>query len=376
MTSVNLVTEKPHLDALVKRLSAAKRVACDTEAASFHRYQDRVFLIQLSSDDETAVVDPLAFDNLDGIGEILADPAIEVVFHDADFDLRSLYRDYQWDVTNVFDTRIAAQLLGEPSIGLGALLEKYFAIKVDKKFQRADWSKRPLDPEMIDYAAGDTSNLLALRDQLESNLVALDRIEWAREEFSNLTHVRWEVEEDPTPRFLKMKGTRGFDNAALGILKSVFEWRENEAEKTDKPPFRILSNQALLDIAKANPTNEPELLKAGVPKGSVRRYGQDLVAASLKGAKKPYAAPRKRKTRVKTPLVPDGVVDSLKGLRNTVATDLGIEPGVLCPNGTLQAIARAAPKDATQLGSIKELRNWQGSVLGAEKLIALANPPA
>jgi ribonuclease D len=373
MTDVNLVTEKQDLDDLVARLSTAHRIACDTEAASFHRYRDRVFLIQLSSDDETAIVDPLALEDLSGIGSLLKNPSIEIVFHDADFDLRSLYRDYQWDVSNIFDTRVAAQLLGEPSIGLGALLEKYFEVKVDKRFQRADWSKRPLDPEMIDYAAGDTSHLLGLRDVIERKLIDLGRIEWAREEFANLNNVRWEPEEDPIPRFLKMKGIRGFKPAALGILKSVFEWRENESENLDKPPFRILTNQALLDIAQANPTTTQELLKAGVPKNSVKRYGKQLVAAAQDGSAEPYTDTKRANPRRRMPPTGDGVVDSLKELRNTISEELGMEPGVLCPNGTLQAIARATPRSEDQLSQISELRSWQTAALGGEKIIDLVN---
>jgi ribonuclease D len=373
MTDVNLVTEKAALDELVGRLSKAPRIACDTEAASFHRYRDRVFLIQLSSDDETAIVDPLALADLSGIGKILNDPAIEIVFHDADFDLRSLYRDYEWDVNNVFDTRVAAQLIGEPAIGLGALLEKYFDIKVDKRFQRADWSKRPLDPEMIDYAAGDTSHLLGLRDKIEQNLIKLGRIDWAREEFANLTNVRWEPEEDPIPRFLKLKGIRGFNTSDLGILKTIFEWRENEAQSLDKPPFRILANQSLLDIAKANPTNPQELLAAGVPRNSVKRYGTQMVTAAQKGSTTPYTDAKRPNPRKRIHPAGDGVVDALKDLRNTISDKLGIEPGVLCPNGTLQAIARATPKTEGQLGDVSELRNWQTGALGGTKILELVN---
>ena len=300
-------------------------------------------------------------------------PSIEIVFHDADFDLRSLYRDYQWEVNNVFDTRVAAQLLGEPSIGLGALLEKSFDIKVHKRFQRADWSKRPLDPGMIDYAAGDTSHLLALRDEIETKLVELGRIEWAREEFANLTRVRWDTEEDQAPKFLKMKGIRGFAPAALGILKVVFEWREKEAMGRDRPPFRILTNQALLDIAKANPSSTQELLDAGVPKNAVKRYGGAVVTAAQTGSKEPYEETKSTKARKRIPPAEDGVVDALKELRNRIAKKLGIEPGVLCPNGTLQAIARATPKTQDQLGDVSELRSWQTDALGGNRIIELVN---
>jgi len=373
MTKTTLITEKKELDALVARLSRKSRIACDTEAASFHRYRDRVFLIQFSSDAETAIVDPLAHDDLSGVGKILKDPHIEVVFHDADFDLRSLHRDYEWEVNNVFDTRVAAQLLGEPAIGLGALLEKYFDVKVDKRFQRADWSKRPLDQEMIDYAAGDTFHLLGLRDQLEKRLSDLGRLTWAQEEFATLTRVRWGAKENETPKFLKIKGIRGFDPASLGVLKAVYQWRENEAEKRDVPPFRVISNQALVDIAKASAKTTEELLKAGVPKNSVKRYGEPLAAAARTGSEEPYLEPKRTRSRTRLPAAGEGVVDALKQLRNETSEKLGIEPGVLCPNGTLQAIARATPGTEDQLNDIGELRSWQTSALGGEKIIELVN---
>ena len=226
---------------------------------------------------------------------------------------------------------------------------------------------------MIDYAAGDTSHLLALRDEIETKLVELGRIEWAREEFANLTRVRWDTEEDQAPKFLKMKGIRGFAPAALGILKVVFEWREKEAMGRDKPPFRILTNQALLEIAKANPSSTQELLDAGVPTNSVKRYGRALVTAARTGSKEPYEETKSTKARKRIPPAEDGVVDALKELRNRISKQLGIEPGVLCPNRTLQAIARATPKTQDQLGDISELRSWQTDALGGNRIIELVN---
>jgi ribonuclease D len=367
---LNLVTEPDQLSQLVERLGRAKRIACDTEAASFHRYRDRVFLLQLSSDEETAIVDPLAFEDLAGVGMLLEDPSMEVVFHDADFDLRSLNRDYGWETRNIFDTRIAAQFLGEPGIGLGALLEKYFNLKVNKKFQRADWSKRPLDPEMLDYAAGDTANLLDLRDELERQLIDLKRIGWARDEFKGLEKLRWVSGNNGDGLgFLRIKGIRGFDNKALGVLKSLYDWREGEAARHDKPPFRIVGNEVLVAIARSNPCNEDELLQVGIPKGSVRRYGKQLVEASVAGQKQPFSPPKRERSRRRQPATADGAVDRLKEMRNGVAKDLGLEPGVLCPNGTLQAIARAAPRKEKDLEQISELRPWQISAMGSQRIL-------
>jgi ribonuclease D len=145
----------------------SRSIALDTEGASFHRFVDRIYLLQLSTRERTAIIDPIPIGKPPALGRILEDPGIEIVFHDADYDLRLLQQDYQWHVRNIFDTRIAAQLLGLRAFGLAALLERYFGVKLDKKHQRADWSMRPLTQGMLDYAAQDTIHLLELRDKLE-----------------------------------------------------------------------------------------------------------------------------------------------------------------------------------------------------------------
>jgi len=171
-------------------------LAIDTEGASFHRFIDRIYLIQLSTRDKNAIIDPLPLAPSAALGSLLEDPKVEIVFHDADYDLRLLHQDYGWHVTNIFDTRISAQLLGITAFGLGALLERNFGLKLDKKHQRADWSMRPLTPGMLDYAAQDTLHLLGLRDQLKDELQKKARWEWAREEFQRLEGTRW-AEEEP-----------------------------------------------------------------------------------------------------------------------------------------------------------------------------------
>ena len=192
---VPLIESQTDLEALFARLRGAPLLAVDTEAASFHRFIDRVYLLQISSRDETAVVDPLAVESLAPLALVLADPEVEIVFHDADYDLRLLDREYGFRATGVFDTRIAAQLLNEPGVGLAALLEKYMGVRLDKRFQRADWSARPLSPEMLEYAASDTRYLPALRDILRAQLEARGRLGWAAEEFALLDDIRWSSAE-------------------------------------------------------------------------------------------------------------------------------------------------------------------------------------
>ena len=189
--AIRLVDRPAAFQALLAEIAGADIVALDTEAASFHRFHDRIYLIQLSTPTQTAVIDPLGVGDLAPIGELLSNPAVEKVFHDADYDLRLFDKEFGFHARRLFDTRIAAQFLNEPGIGLAALLEKYFAIKADKRFQRADWSARPLTGEMLEYAAGDTRELCELRSLLLEKLVALGRQEWVAEEFQLLEGTRW-----------------------------------------------------------------------------------------------------------------------------------------------------------------------------------------
>ena len=203
-----LIQTQSDLDRFFRRLKHQPLVALDTEAASFHRFKDRVYLLQVSSREETAVVDPLAVSSLEPLGHILADPAVEIVFHDADYDLRLLENEYGFRARNLFDTRIAAQLLNEPGVGLAALLEKYAGIHLDKRYQRADWSARPLTPEMLDYAAADTRHLPVLRDILRERLRELGRLDWAEEEFELLGAAARLAVEPEEPGYLRMKGAK------------------------------------------------------------------------------------------------------------------------------------------------------------------------
>src|SRR4051812_26581991 len=193
------------VDRFLSEIADVKELALDTEGASFHRFLDRIYLLQLSTRERSAIIDPLPIGAPKQLGDLLQDKSVEIVFHDADYDLRLLHQDYGWHVRSIFDTRIAAQLLGLKAFGLAALLERYFGLKLDKKFQRADWSLRPLTQGMLDYAAQDTINLLELRDRLKHELEAAGRWEWAREEFALLEGTRW-ADEDPGNAFLRLKG--------------------------------------------------------------------------------------------------------------------------------------------------------------------------
>jgi ribonuclease D len=374
---VNLVQTEAELAALAGRLRSEPLLAVDTEAASFHRYLDRVYLVQISSRGETAVVDPLATAGLGPVGELLADPAIEIVFHDADYDLRLLNREYGFTAQNLFDTRIAAQLLNEPGIGLAALLEQYVGVRLDKRFQRADWSARPLSPEMLAYAAADTHYLLQLRDILRDRLAERGRLGWAQEEFALLEDIRASSSEQAEPGWLRLKGAKALRGRELAILRELWEWREDAARRADRATFRILNNEPMLTMAR-NPPADLAALKGipGVSSDQAERRGRELLAAVKRGLELPESElPRLTRPARRAPdLAYEARLERLKAARNLLAVKYDLPPGVVCPNGTLEAIARADAKTPADLAGVSELRRWQLREFGEELLTAAAVP--
>ena len=373
-------------EALAEAMAALEReplVAVDTEAASFHRYHDRIFLIQLSSPSRTEIIDPLAVADLSPVGGLLADPKVEKIFHDADYDLRILDRDYGFRARRLFDTRIAAQLAGEPAVGLAALLEKYAGVKLAKEHQKADWSRRPLPPAMLAYAAADTAHLPALREQLRARLTALGRLAWAEEEFTRLEDLRWTrggVPDGEGPgapdAFLRVKRAKALAPRQLAALRELYQWREAHGAALDRATFRIIGNDALLAVAKALPRTPAELSGiAALPHSLGARHGSEL----LDGVRRALALPESELPRVeraprqaRDPAV-EARVERLKAARNRAATELGLDPGVLCGRSTLEAVARAQPppNDRAGLSRIGELRRWQIEAFGDALLAAL-----
>jgi ribonuclease D len=374
-TAHSYVKTPAELAELARRLARETELAVDTEAASFHRFVDRIYLIQVSTRHDNAIIDPLTIGDAGALSALLADPGIEVVFHDADYDLRILDRDYGMRARRLFDTRVAAQLLGEPGVGLAALLEKYLEVRLDKKYQRADWSRRPLPREMLEYAALDTQHLLPLRDRLRAELVAKGRLTWAEEEFARMEGVRWTPAPSNGDSALRLKGARALSRRGLAVLQELWHWRESVAAELDRASFRVLSNEALLAAADAAPrTAEALQTIRGVSGRLMGSRGSAVLSAIERGLAVPERdLPRlpRGERRVSDPAF-DRRVERLKITRNGAATRLGLDPGVLCPKGTLEAVAKARPGTVGGLGEIPEMRKWQVELLGEEFLKALA----
>ena len=378
MTSPRYVDTSRELAAFISAVRRESRVAVDTEAASFHRYRDRIYLLQISSPTQTALIDPVAIaaPDLGPVGALLADPQLEKVFHDADYDLRVLDRDYGFHAVRLFDTRIAAQFAGEPAIGLAALLEKYAGMKLDKEYQKADWSIRPLTPPMLAYAAADTRYLLALRDALEQRLTALGRLAWAVEEFKQLESLRWTgvAAGSDDDSYLKLKGAKGLSPRSLAALRLLHRWRDTVAERDDKAPFRIIGNDALTAVSRALPATRVDLSHIrALPSSLARRHGDALLdavarARSLNDSELPRLERRPRPQ--KDPGF-DVRMERVKAVRNRIAAELGLEAGVLCGRTTLEAVVRARPTNRAALEQIGEVRRWQIDVLGDALLEAL-----
>ncbi|HEX7939313.1 MAG TPA: HRDC domain-containing protein [Gemmatimonadaceae bacterium] len=372
---VELIDNPQAATTALAAMSGVRELAVDTEGASFHRFVDRVYLLQLSTRQTSVIVDPLAVpaDALAPLASLVESADVETVFHDADYDLRLLRRDYGWKIRRIFDTRIAAQLLGIKAFGLAALLEQYFGVKLDKKHQRADWSMRPLPRDMLDYAEQDTRYLLELKDRIRSDLERKGRLAWAREEYDRLEEIRWS-DDDAAGAFLRVKGARDLSRRELAVLRELFAWRDSVARELDRATFRVIGNEQRLDLSRTQPSS-PQAL--GQTKGTSRslldRRGGEMLDAIRRGLDVPEADLPKFPKSPRWDRDPqfDVKVGALKTVRDAKAVELDLDPGVLCGRERLENVARKGPTSMEELLAVPDFRRWQAEVLGAGFLTAL-----
>lgn len=376
MRLINTMTDLEQLAGeLTAELASEPLIAADTEAAGYHRYSDAVCLLQLSTRDRTWLVDTMAVGSLNPIAEAFEEPGIEIVFHDADYDLRLLDRDFGLDVRGLFDTKIAARFAGERAFGLGSLLEAELGIELEKKYQRADWAKRPLSTDMLEYAAMDTRYLPRLRDLLSARLREMGRLHWAEEEFRISELTKWVTSGVDEEGYLRLKDTRDLDRRSMAALRELYQWREGVAEGRDVAPFRVIGNDILVETARRLPANTQEL--AQVPKlnqANARRWGGDLLAAVERARRLPESElperPRRPRRPERDPEVEERV-ERLKVARDREADRLDLERGFLMPRSQLEDIARQAPSSEAALASISGIREWQVEAVGTALVRAL-----
>lgn len=259
MSSVIVIETQPRLHALVEDLAQAPYIAVDTESNSFYAYFERVCLIQISTEEQDYIVDPIAIPDLKPLESLLSSPHCEKIFHAASNDILGLKRDFQFTFSNIFDTAIAAKLLGYNRLGLANILEEHFEVHLNKKWQRHDWGKRPLKEEHLDYARMDTHYLIPLRHRLEAELRSLELWDTALEAFVKACDQETHARPFQPGGFIQIHGARSLDPIGKRILKALYLFRENEARKRDRAPFRILSNETLLRLALFRPTSVDEI---------------------------------------------------------------------------------------------------------------------
>ncbi|GAB6062942.1 ribonuclease D [Deferrisoma palaeochoriense] len=372
---VNFVYAADHAAAreAVAELATASRLAVDLEADSLHSYREKVCLVQASTERGNWILDPLTDDGwFPAFARILEDPSVEKVAHGADYDIRLLKKDRGVSVRNVFDTMIAAQFTGRPRFGLAALLEEFFGIRLDKKHQRADWSARPLAPDLLAYAALDTAYLLPLRDRLTEELEKLGRGAWVEEECRRLEAA--EPADTNGPTVWKVKGAHALGPRDLAVLQALLEVRDRYARQWDRPAFKVLSNQTLLDWAARPPRSRAAVLQTeGVGKALLARIADDVVAAVEEALALPPEAWPRRETTAYVPLTEreEARLKRLKRARTRLAKRLGLDPGLLVNSATLERLARLDPAEAPGWLATN-LKVWQQEVVGPELLAALS----
>lgn len=374
MKEAPLIAEPAAFKDLMARLTGEATLALDTEASSFHRFHERIGLIQLSNRQDTWLIDPLALPDVQELGALLGSEQGETVVHDADFDLRLLKRMYGFRVRHIFDTLIAAELVNEPELGLASLLKKYFGLQLDKRFQKADWTKRPLTQGMLDYAAMDTRFLLALRDELAAALHAKGRWDWATEEFSLLTEIPFKEQGEAEPGFLRIKGAKALKPKELAILKELHDWRNGVAARLDRAPFMVVGNDVLVHLAR-DPVADLAALAAikGMGQTAVERYGTEILHALQRGMRIPkdlWPRLERPKRHPRDPQLEERV-KRLKAVRDKLAADLDLRPGIVAANHQLLDIARAKPATMDDLLAIADVRRYQAKEFGSALLGAI-----
>jgi ribonuclease D len=372
------IETRADLDALAHDLLAEKVLAVDTEADSFYHYFDKTCLVQIGTRRQIYLVDPLALGGpaeLAALGPVFASPEIRKIFHAAEYDLYVLKRDCGFRFANLFDTMISAQILGYPSVGLSSLTEQHFDVKLPKDEQRSDWSTRPLSQNQLSYAAADVLYLIPLAEILAKELRRVRREAWAQEEFEALERRVWREREFDELGYLRIKGARKLDASGLSVLRELYLMRDQKAREMDRPPFKVLGNRTLIEIAERLPRKLAELAEIkGITDLLIRRLGRDALSAVRAGRasehgpipKLPSSGRRRMDRHAERRLI------ALKQWRSRRAAELSMDPGVLCPNSTLETIALRSAPGARDLESQSELKRWFAREFGAEVAAILA----
>jgi len=346
-------------------LAREKVIGVDLESDSMFHYKEKVCLIQISVPDQNILIDTLSIRDLKPLLPVFSDPDIRKVFHGADYDIRSLFRDFNIEINSLFDTQIAARLLGIAQTSLSYSLESRFGISMEKKYQKSDWSKRPLSREMLQYAVKDTYYLIHLARMLEKELREKERFSWFEEECELLSKVRPALPKDE-PLFFRFKGAAKLDHRSLAVLDEILKWREDLALRRDIPPFKIIGNPQIMEIVNTKPIEIGGL--DGLSPKQVSILGSSIlkkiqIAMEIPENKLPVFPKEKRQ---KLSVMVLRKINALKEWRERHGKKIGLDPSIICPNSLIQAIALMNPCSPEQLKGLSEIKKWQINLFGEE----------
>lgn len=371
LSDYELVDSYQRLENFIDQAQNADVIAVDLEADSMFHYKEKVCLIQMAANGHTVVIDPLELNDLSALQPIFEDHRIRKIFHGADYDVRSLYRDFNIIINNLFDTQLAGMYLGYAETSLEAMVAHRFGVELDKKYQKKDWSQRPLPPEMVAYAASDVLFLIPLAETLIEELECKNRFTWVKEGCNYLSQVR--PPENTSPHFLKFRGAGRLMPRQLAVLEELLQFRDTIARHKDRPLFKVISNAALLKIAIEQPHDADQLDQIqALSSKQMDMYAQAVLQAVKKGQMVPPSQlpkfPRKRAPRL-SPRIPRRV-KTLKAWRDDVADQLHLDPSLLFNKALIREIAIHKPTCIEELRQVPQIHNWQVDAFG-DKILSL-----
>ncbi len=355
----HLIQSPEALDALLADLAGVQRCALDTESNSLYVYYHHICLIQLSTEQADYLIDPLAIPDLAPLRAWIAEHPIEYTFHAAENDLLLLHRDFDFTFARIFDTLWAARILGWRRPSLATILEERFGVHLDKRWQRANWGQRPLSPELLHYARLDTHYLLPLRDMLAEELQRQGRWQEAQGVFTELTAIRWQEKEPHT--MWRLRGVRSLSEREQAVLKALFDWREKQAQRRNLPPYKIMRNDTMLELARLQPATLPQLHQIkGISRRLPKSVAQRLLRVIKQGQRAPIPAPPAANHTGSRPSPAESALyDRLRGWRRQMAEQRGVETDVILTNDVLMTIARRRPQSMDELAALGVLGPWK-----------------
>jgi ribonuclease D len=363
--TITPITKPGGLKRLVNTLARQSVIAVDTESNSLFAYQEQVCLVQFSTLEDDFLVDPLALQDLSPLGPIFESPTINKTFHAAEYDVLCLKRDFSFEFNNLFDTMLAARILGRKEVGLGALLEAEFGVQVDKRHQRANWGQRPLPRYLLDYARQDTHYLIPLRERLEQQLEERGLLLLAQEDFRRLCQLAASSDNGKLTCW-RVNGVHNLSPQQAAVLHELCKYRDEVARSYNRPLFKVISDQTLQAIASSLPSTLEELKALhGMTPHQVRRHGKALLLAVQRGLQaKPIHPPHSAR--------PDdrflARVEVMKQWRKQKARELGVESDIILPRDLMYKLATQNPRDMNTLSECLADVPWRCERYGEEIL--------